>query len=332
VGNNEMISKAKIKSKFNRQQNLIRIIRFIYTAIKKPQFLQNKVHYGDNHRDKVIYLIRPNSEDGIQGLMSLFVQTMRKIDYAVSRGYIPYIDFKNYKTQYYDGISNVWESYFTQPSNLLLEEVYASKNVILSGLSLCKNEDIALFKSSIFTDNIICEKCYKLITENISLSKEAEQIVEEQSRLLHLDSCIGVYIRGTDYTKLKPSGEHIQPNIDSVIEKTKNYLSIYPNNRIFLVTEDFENYRRMKEEFRDLLLITEFDTFVQDYSGNDFLSKSNVLNDDKKQRGMDYLVKIVLLSKCKYLISSITMGSIAAYAMNGNKYDDSYIFDLGLYD
>lgn len=327
-----MINKAKIKSRLNNHQSLIRIIRFCYNLITRPHFLQKKVNYGEKNSGKIIYLIRPNSEDGIQGLMSLFIQTMRKIDYAISKGYIPYIDFKNYKTQYYDGINNIWEFYFTQPSNLIIDDVYSSKNVILSGLSLSKNEDVTLFKSSIFTDNNICERCYKLIDNNISLSLEAKKIIEEEASLLNIGSCIGVYIRGTDYTKLKPSGEHIQPDIKSVVKKTREYLGKYQVSGIFLVTEDFENYKIMKEEFGDLLKITSFDTFILGYSGEDFLSKSNVLDSDKKKRGMDYLAKIVLLSKCKYLISSITMGSIAAYAMNGNKYEDRYIFDLGVYD
>lgn len=327
-----MINKAKIKVKLNEHQNLMQFIRFIYIAIKRPKFLQRKVHFGVNSNNSIIYLIRPNSEDGIQGLMSLFVQTMRKIDYAVSKGYIPFIDFKNYKTQYYDGENNIWEFYFSQPSNLQIDEVYASKNVILSGLSLRKNEDSTLFKDTIFKDRDICERCNRLIFGNISFSSEVSQIVKEHLHLLHIDSCIGVYIRGTDYTKLKPSGEHIQPDIGTMISKLREFIYKYPESKVFLVTEDFENYKRLHGEFGDLIQIAEFDTFIENYSGNDFLSRSNVLNENTKKRGMDYLVKIVLLSKCKYLISSITMGSIAAYAMNGNKYVDSYIFDLGLYD
>ena len=62
------------------------------------------------------------------------------------------------------------------------------------------------------------------------------------------------------------------------------------------------------------------------------LSKSNILEDNKKLRGQNYLVKMILLSKCKYLISSITQGSKFSYALNGGKYKDEYIFNLGLYD
>ena len=74
-----------------------------------------------------------------------------------------------------------------------------------------------------------------------------------------------------------------------------------------------------------------FDSFIRNYEGKDVLSESNVLDEDKKQRGQKYLVKMILLSRCKYLISSITQGSKFSYALNGGKYMDEYIFDLGLY-
>ena len=326
------MNKARIKMKLRRHQKLIQLIRFIYTALNRPQNLQRKVHLGNRKNKTIIYLIRPNSEDGIQGLMSLFIQTMRKIDYAVSKGYIPFIDFKNYKTQYYDGESNIWEFYFTQPSKLKIDEVYNSKNVILSGVSLIKNEDSTLFKKTIFTDKNMCLRCNRLIFTNISFSLEVDLIVKKYYHLLHIETCIGFYIRGTDYTKLKPSGEHIQPDIEVMIGKLHEFIIKYPKSKVFLVTEDFENYKKLYDEFGDLIQITDFDVFIENYSGTDFLSNSNILDKNTKKRGMDYLVKIILLSKCKYLISSITMGSIAAYAMNGNKYADSYIYDLGFYD
>ena len=79
------------------------------------------------------------------------------------------------------------------------------------------------------------------------------------------------------------------------------------------------------------MLTVSFDHFVDNYTGKDFLSRSNVLDTDPKKRGIEYLAKIVLLSRCGSLISSITRGSIAAFAMNGGKYSRTYIFDLGFY-
>lgn len=88
----------------------------------------------------------------------------------------------------------------------------------------------------------------------------------------------------------------------------------------------------MKAEFAELITTVSFDSFISGYDGKGYLSKSGLLEEDKKKRGIDYLVKIILLSRCRYLISSITMGSIAAYCFNGGKYEDKYIFDLGYYE
>lgn len=87
----------------------------------------------------------------------------------------------------------------------------------------------------------------------------------------------------------------------------------------------------MKKEFGDIIRIVSFDTFIRNYEGKDVLSKSDVLEKDKKLRGQNYLAKMILLAKCKYLISSMTQGSKFSYVLNDGKYVDEYVFDLGLY-
>ena len=104
------------------------------------------------------------------------------------------------------------------------------------------------------------------------------------------------------------------------------------NAPIFLVTEDGEIYDSLVSKFGKSIRTVSYDSFIYNYDGKDVLSKSNVLEVNKKLRGQRYLVKMILLSKCKYLISSITQGYKFSYALNGGKYIDEYIFNLGLYD
>ena len=321
----------KIKSRLIKDNLVGRIISYFYTLLKRPNHIQKRKNYGDKNPKKTIYVIRPDTDDCIQGLMSLFVQSIRKIKYAKQNKYIPYIDYKTYKTQYYDKGINSWEYFFTQPSKLSYEEVYQSKNVILSGISLNKTDDYKLFKDTIFQNEKLCDECYHLIWDNIDLSNEAKIILEEENRKLRVENCIGLYLRGTDYIKLKPSGEYIQPNIEQILEKVEEFINKYPKANIFLVTEDKYYYDYLKEKYQDKIIIVSFDSFIDNYNKKTFLSKSGKLIKNSKIKGMNYLIKIVLLSKCKYLISSITYGSIASYAMNGNKYEDKYIFNLGKY-
>ena len=250
--------------------------------------------------------------------------------YAKKKGYCPYIDWKNYKTQYYDGKNNAWEYFFKQPSNLTENEVYKSKKVYLSGWSFKTVNPEGLFEADVFTDKRIRGKSSEMLCEHIHFSDEVLSIVNKEATSLNISECIGVYIRGTDYVKLKPSGEYVQPSVDQMKCKIHEFENKY-NAPIFLVTEDGDIFDNLKKEFGDIIRIVSFDTFIRNYEGKDVLSKSDVLEKDKKLRGQKYLAKMILLAKCKYFVGSMTQGSKFSYILNNGNYSDEYIFDLGLY-
>lgn len=324
--------KNKLKYWLGKFPLVFRLYRYTYSLFLHKDRLMKRQSFGNGHPNDTILVIRPNSEDGIQGLMSLFVQAARWLQYAKGHNYLSFIDYKTYKTQYYDDNSNSWEFFFKQPDNLEYNEVYKSKNVVLSGVSLKKTTDDTMFREHVFRGSTSLNQCHEIINSSIRLTDEVEHIVEKENEVLHVEDCIGVYIRGTDYAKLKPTGEFRQPDIEEVIKKVREFIENHPGKKIFLVTEDNDYYKRMKAEFAELITTVSFDSFISGYDGKGYLSKSGLLEEDKKKRGIDYLVKIILLSRCRYLISSITMGSIAAYCFNGGKYEDKYIFDLGYYE
>ena len=306
-------------------------LKYFYYCIARRDILQKKKCYGDNNSDKTIYVIKPDYQDGVEGLLSLIHKQVLYIDYAKKKGYIPFVDWKNFKTQYHDGKNNVWNYFFKQPSDIREEEVYTCKNVYLSGWTFKDINPLGLFESKIFFDKTIERKSYELLNQNLNFSDEVLELVAKEAQDLDIDNCIGVYVRGTDYTKLRPSGEYIQPNIKQVKNQITQFINKY-HAPVFLVTEDGDIYDELLHTFGNRIMTVSYDSFIRNYDGKDVLSKSNVLDDDKKQRGQKYLVKMILLSRCKYLISSITQGSKFSYSLNGGKYKDEYIFDLGLYD
>ena len=280
---------------------------------------------------KTYYVIRPRTTC-IEGLLSLYVFVMKRVDYALKKGYIPVVDMKNYKTQYYNGKDNVWEWFFDQPGGVSVDEVYSgSDSVLLSGYKLKSGEDNTLFSEYVFKDENLNRKCYELMFNNLRFNDKIEKIVVDEASNVPVEECIGVYLRGTDYVKMKPVGENVQPTIDMVIEKIREFRGKHGNAPIYLVTEDNEIYLKIKNEFPDDLRLVSYDSFITDYDGKNFLSKSGVFKKDMRTVGEEYLAKMILLSRCKYLVSSITCGSRVSYAWNGNAYSDKYIFDLGKY-
>ncbi len=68
--------------------------------------------------------------------MALLFYVIQHIGYAEKNNYVPVVDFKNYKVQYtIQKEEDTWEVFFKQISKYTLNEVYKSKNVILSGLN-----------------------------------------------------------------------------------------------------------------------------------------------------------------------------------------------------
>lgn len=318
--------------KFERKhKKLGYLAKYLYYCVAKRNILQKRMSFGQMNSDRVIYVIKPDYQDGVEGLLSLINKQILYMAYAKKKGYCPYIDWKNYKTQYYDGKNNAWEYFFKQPSNLTENEVYKSKKVYLSGWSFKTVNPEGLFEADVFTDKRIREKSSEMLCEHIRFSDEVLSIVNKEATSLHISECIGVYIRGTDYVKLKPSGEYVQPSVDQMKCKIHEFENKY-NAPIFLVTEDGDIFDNLKKEFGDIIRIVSFDTFIRNYEGKDVLSKSDVLEKDKKLRGQKYLAKMILLAKCKYFVGSMTQGSKFSYILNNGNYSDEYVFDLGLYD
>lgn len=317
--------------KFQREHKFLGYkVKYFYYFLRRRDILQTKKNFGIMNPNEIVYLIKPDYQDGVEGLLSLINKQVLYIENAKKHGYIPYVDWKNYKTQYFDGKNNAWEFFFKQPSNLTETEVYNSRNVYLSGWTFKNINSENLFESDIFFDKEIKRKSSDLLHNNLQFNEEVIELVRKESKKLNIEECLGVYIRGTDYIKLKPSGEYIQPSVDQMKNKIFDFINKY-DAPIFLVTEDGNIYDALTDEFGKKIRTVSYDTFIRDYDGKDVLSKSNVLEENKKLRGQKYLAKMILLSKCKYLITSITQGSKFSYALNGGKYIDEYVFNLGLY-
>lgn len=208
------LKKERWKHYLKNREGIYTLSRFLYTVFIHPERLLKRKSYGSKNSERTILLIRPVSEDGIQGLMSLFVQAARWIQYAKEHNYVCFVDYKTYKTQYYDGVNNAWDFFFQQPDDLSYEEVYNSKEVILSGITLKKTTDDTLFREHVFKDKDILKKSHAIIHNYISITNEVQSLIEKENRILHVEECVGVYIRGTDYAKLR-TGRRIQTATDS---------------------------------------------------------------------------------------------------------------------
>lgn len=314
---------------FKMPRSVTRQFYMIYNNINFPECREEKKCFGSLNEDKIFYVIRPRPGK-IEGLMALFLDVIKHLDYAEKRKLIPVVDFENYETQYYESGKNAWEIYFNQVSDYSLEEVYHSKNVILSGLNALEKAPDFLNQKY---DRDSLTYVRKIVKKYIRIKPGIQEIVMKEASRLHLENCLGLYLRGTDYTKLKPAGHPVQPTAVQAMKKVDEYLLKNPHKKIFLVTEDADICLEIKRKYGKIVYTINDDLYISEYDGKNFLSMNDSINQlgiSSFQRGVTYLTKIILLSKCKDIIGGNTSGSWAACVLT-NSTEYLYIFDLGCY-
>ena len=305
----------------------------VYNHVFYPELREKLMCYGENHPDKTFYVIRPRT-DCVEGLMSLFFNVVKHLEYASSKGWIPVVDFENYKTQYTDltqDIKNAWEYYFEQTSAYSLEDVYKSRNVRLSGLNATLKRSPALQQKY---DEKSMDAVRRLLKEYIRFNSAVNNLVDEELKRLKPDESIGLYLRGTDYVKLRPSGHPVQPSVEQAVAVVDKMMERHLVKTIFLVTEDGEIYDAVQKYYGDKLCIVSYDSFITGYQKQGFISHNpeqmKQLAATPYQRGLNYLCKLIVLSKCRYFVGGNTSGAWAACAFSDG-FEEQYVFDLGKY-
>lgn len=161
------------------------------------------------------------------------------------------------------------------------------------------------------------------------VKKYIYELAHERIKHDGIKNMIGILVRGTDYTKLKPSGHPISPSPETAARKLDEFIAKYRTNRVFLATEDKDIYDFFMNRYGDIIYTTD-KNLIANYSGSDYVANA-IHSPNKYKFGLDYLVKMICLSECKCLIASSTSGAYFARLLNNGRYLDDYDFQLGTY-
>lgn len=298
---------------------------------------EHKKKFGDLNPDVTFYVIRRKPPR--VGMNSHFIVNLGQVRYAVKRGWIPVIDMQNYPNVYLEpeelGRINAWDYYFNQPCKpqYSLEEVYKSKNVVLSSWEIPKlrPDDTMEF----FTRMDIIEMWHRYFVKYIGFSeallKEVDKMYEKYFKNIDGGRILGVCLRGTDYFVNKPSGHPVQPSISEALDVTRKVIKEQNCEWIYLATEDIHILEAFLEEFGEkVIYYKEAKRYDMTSSGEPITTyafDSNRKN-DKYIRGMEYMVSMVLLTKCNCFIGGRTSGNVAVMVWQPH-YDYTYFWNLG---
>lgn len=315
-----MFKRLKRKAGFiiSRSKFLMPVFRKLNLILFHWDKRRQDKSFGTLNPSVKFYVIRSDGTD--EGLLSLYLGRVREIHRRIEEGYTPIIDWQNYKTQYnvdfpVKGTKNAWEYYFEQPCRYSLDDVYKSKNVRLSGW--------------VIRDESPAPEITPNMMEIAPVKKYIYDMAEEKIQSFGIDDMAGILARGTDYTSLKPAGHPIAPTPEEISAKLDEFLERYGSRKIFLATEDENIYAFFREKYGDMIFTSD-NELVRNYSGRGYIA-GEIEAENKYKFGLDYLVKMICLSRCKYLIAADTAGSRFARLINNGKYIAEYVFRLGTY-
>lgn len=307
----------------------IQKIDFINHAYTNFKWRERKVSYGKENKETQFYVVR--RANAKVGLFSLVLTNLGHIKYAIEKGYIPVVDLQNYNP-YYQGVAtdnkNVWEYYFEQPCGYGLNDIKNSKKIILGNGIVTSDleypdDNIAYDKQKIDFWKSIAQK-YLIVNEEIV--KEAEKIAD---KIFGTSKILGVLARGTDYVNMKPYNHPVQPSPEQLMEKIDEVMVKHGCDKIYLATEDKGIFSKMKNQYGDKIIA--LDVERHETKGNQNINDVRRMQEkDDYTMAKDYLITILLLSKCDCLVAGNTSGSIGALLLN-KEYEYQYIFNLGRY-
>lgn len=303
--------------------SILNALKKVATKIYILQFDEHKLFLREPEKSEdIIYAIRFFKKEG---LMSILYKACEHLEYAEMQGYTPYVDMKHFPTIYQcDG--NAWECFFEQP--VKPEKLNKKgKKVILAWTSRPpKTKWYEVYWAEAF-DNY--REKNRIFSDYIRIKPDILKKIDEIGYQLSIENCIGLLVRGTDYASLKPEGHPIQPELSDVMKKLEEFLEKY-QTKCFLVTEDKEIRSKIMERFGNQIVTIPDDITIDTYQQGKMLGDS-IEKDRSIIVGERYLEKIVLLSRCRYLIASKTNGSLMALIMNNETYEDCWLFDCGMY-
>ena len=322
--------------------NLI-IYKFQNNSIYLNSSLNNASEYYNicklikkDYKNKIFVIIRnPSMHDC--GLFCYYNIYLSCIESFLIKGYIPIIDLKSFPNLlngYIINSSNInpWEDFFEQPFCYNLNDVLnnAEKILFFKCTKPCKGSlFVDYFKkdlSIIFWSNIA--KNYIPIKKE--LIKESKII--KRKLFKNSNNVLGVFIRGTDYISVKKIGHPKVPSTEQVIKDIKKMDKKYLYDMIFIVTEDIRIRKQIINEFSyKLKFLSPKKELKYNYTQKKLLFNyhSIVGNRDNLK---NYILNMIILSKCIDIITSLTNGSVFVFIFNKGIFRHKKVYNLGFYN
>jgi len=320
--------------------NILQVIRYFpkYDHVHS----EHLKHFGRDFPEKTFYVIRrfPNT-----GLLSDFHYVVNHTYYAISKGYIPVVNWDSYwnwhteKTPIEIGgnvRSNSWEYFFEQPCGFSLKDIEKAKNVILGDSLKCSIEyNIDISSKSFFNDKNVKSKYSEFVSKYCKLNLNTREYIKTNKELLFGDksNILGIIYRTAGYKDV--SQHSIGASIEKMIQKLTEVFYKERFNYIFISTDEQEIVDEIYKVFPKDKIINPTRKRFKTNEHKKYIEELSLFYKKKEsifEYELNYLTEVYLLSQCDGLVASNFCNSVIfALGINNNMYRYTYTFTLGSY-
>lgn len=284
------------------------------------KYKEKRKCFGSLNPDVTFYVIRHRPPGW--GFFSNLIFVCQGLLHAKEQGYIPVVDMENYwnkelnSAKRINGTYNAWCYFFKQPSPYSLDEVYKSKNVILSdGAAPISWEHWLNARKKDLLKSELLEQLNSIISESIVLNSETENYVKRIKHELNwsFSETLGVFIRGTAYHNRHVEGNFNMPTLDSFLSEISKFLNQTSIRNIYIATEDYRVYLYLSDKLSKYNIIPSlryrFNLSVDEWLRSQKISfEGGIIMGYEKT--LTYLTEMILLSECKNFIGTYSNASI----------------------
>ena len=266
------------------------------------------------------------------GLFSYYIVHLGCIINYLKHGYIPILEVGSF-SNVFSGLkmpdNNPWEVFFNQPCGYTFNEVVKKKNVEINEcLCVCDMPD----EKTIYSNNIMWNYHHQIQEKYMSVKNEIYEEADKIWKDLFGDTnnVLGILLRGTDYTAIKPSEHAIPPTTQRAINDTIDMDNKYKYDFIFLGTEDNKIRDKFIKKFGNKLKYLLPDKKINySYKNKDFLTFNYKVYGNLEFM-KTYLLSVIILSKCVDIITARTSGAAGAFILSKG-YRNQLVYYLGEY-
>ncbi|SEQ36198.1 MULTISPECIES: hypothetical protein [Butyrivibrio] len=302
----------------------------LFKALNEYRWREHMTHPGSKYPDKTFYVIRRH--DMYAGLFSFVATNIASIKLCLDNGYVPVIDMKSSRNSLLlpgeVGKINAWDRLYDQPFGFDLDDVKMARNVILGSIHPPENfPDYRMLEDE---DELkMWNELGRKYVRDCMKAEDIQKTDDYMKENFGVDGrVLAVVARGTDYISKKPWNHPIQPDVKTMIEDAKKLMEEKECDYLYLATEDNAIWDMFEEAFPGKL----YSYQKQHYDVPDGKYIADVANDIQAplERNREYLISILIVSKCNCLLAGASGGTYGALLMTDG-YEYKNIYNLGRY-